>query len=240
MADFAPTARDTTQSAPAAAPDQETAATTKLPSPSFDRITLSKISAVLAGLCLVAALVSLAINPHQKQVQAENLERQQQLTDLQQALERYSAAHQGTYPSTNGEYWCENCTYDEYEAKGANDWIPGLVKDGYIDALPQDPANLRGTVCQPSANNSFAGYIYYSPAPPYNTDYKVIAQCTPPGYALNQGTAKPKSDYCSKRPPYDSSKLAANPFRDVALKPYVDPARYQYAYAIYTPGLACL
>lgn len=203
-------------------------------------ILLTKIVFGLAIISLLAVAASLIINPHQRQVEADNQLRQQQLTEMQQALKSYADQHQGTYPTTMGEYWCEDCTYADYKAKGANEWIPDLVADGFMTALPKDPARTIGAVCQPKANNSFAGYVYYSPAPPYNTDYKVFAQCTPPSYALNYGSAAPKSDYCSQRPPYDSSKLTANPFRDVALKPFVDPARYRYAYAIYSPGLACL
>lgn len=237
MADSVPPASmsTVTQSSP-----PTTGSPTAPPSQGSGKILLTKIVFGLAILSILAVAVSLLINPQQRQITADNSLRQQQLTELQQALKDYAARNQGTYPTTMGEYWCEDCTYDDYLAKGKDKWIPELVDDGFMSALPKDPVRSTGSVCQPKADNSFAGYVYYSPAPPYNTDYKVFAQCTPPSYALNYGLDAPKAAYCSQRPPYDSSSLTANPFRDVALKPFVDPARYTYAYAIYSPGLACL
>lgn len=204
------------------------------------QVLLAKILVVVAVIGLLSVVVSLIINPHQRRIAAEDQQRQSDLVKLRNALENYAAVNRGTYPTTYGQYWCEDCTFPDYQAKGADNWIPDLVSRHIIDQLPTDPANLVGTVCRPTAEASFAGYVYYSPAPPLNNQYKLFAMCTPPGYSLNQGEAAPANPYCTIRPPYDDSNLVMNPFRDVALKPLVDPARYEYAYAIYTPGLACL
>lgn len=144
------------------------------------------------------------------------------------------------YPSTNGEYWCQGCTYTGYEAKGVNNWIPLLVADGFIKRLPQDTRTNQGSACNPSPSNSYAGYVYYSPSPPNNTDYKLFAFCTPPKSVLNADDDYPSTPYCLNPSSYDSSQFDPRPAGQPELKPFVDPVRPDYAYAIYTPGLACL
>lgn len=201
---------------------------------------LAEILLVISIVSILATVIIMAINPAARMAEAANSQRQNDLSAIRNALENYATANRGKYPSTNGEYWCQGCTYAGYEAKGVNNWIPLLVADGFIKRLPQDVRTNQGSACNPSPTNSYAGYVYYSPSPPNNTDYKLFAFCTPPKSVLNADDDYPSTPYCLNPSSYDSSQFDPRPAGQPELKPFVDPVRPDYAYAIYTPGLACL
>jgi prepilin-type N-terminal cleavage/methylation domain-containing protein len=195
---------------------------------------------VIAIVSILATIILIAINPAARLAESANGQRQSDLALIRNALENYATANNGRYPSTNGEYWCQDCTYVNYEAKGVNNWIPFLVADGFIKRLPQDTRTNQGSACNPVPNNSYAGYVYYSPSPPNNTAYKLFAFCTPPNSVLNTGKHYSITPYCTEPTSYDSTHFNPRPAGQPELRPFVDPVRPDYAYAIYTPGLACL
>ncbi len=195
---------------------------------------------VIAIVSILATIVLIAVNPATRIAEAGNSQRQTDLSVLRNALENYATAHRGKYPSTNGEYWCQDCTYADYQAKGINNWIPHLVIDGFIKYLPQDTRTNQGSACNPIPSNSYAGYVYYSPSPPNNTDYKLFAFCTPPKSVLNTGDFYSTTPYCTEPTSHDSTYFNPRPAGQPELRAFVDPVRPDYAYAVYTPGLACL
>jgi type II secretory pathway pseudopilin PulG len=203
---------------------------------------LTEILLVISIIAILSTLVLIAVNPAQRLAESANTQRQSDLSLIRNALEAYATANNGSYPTTNGEYWCQNCTYAQYEAKGVNSWIPELVADGFLKYLPEDAIPSTGTACNPNPSDSYAGYVYVSPAPPNNKDYKLFAFCTPPKSALNIGEHSSATPYCSNhgQPPYDNTSFNPRPAGQPELRPFVDPVRPHYAYAIYTPGLACL
>lgn len=201
---------------------------------------LVELLLVVAIVSILATIVMVAINPAARIAEANNSQRQTDLTAIRNALENYATAHSGKYPTTNGEYWCQDCTYTDYQAKGINNWIPHLVVDGFIKYLPMDTPTNQGSACNPDPSNSYAGYVYYSPSPPNNSDYKLFALCTPPNSVLNTGDYYSATPYCTEPTSHDSSHYDPRPDGQPELRPFVDPVRPDYAYAIYTPGLACL
>jgi hypothetical protein len=71
-----------------------------------------------------------------------------------------------------------------------------------------------------------------------------MAHCTP-RTGLNRDADAPPSAYCtditSSPGAYSSDKFSDDTFPDnQKLKPMVDPYRYSYAYAVYSPGWMCL
>lgn len=206
--------------------------------PKLPLLTLLLVGA--AALSMLFTLYVYAANPAKQQAEASNNQRKVEMITMRDALERYANDHNGRYPTTDGQYWCADCSYEHYQAKGRNLWIPELVAAGYLPALPVDRPTNHGTACNPVPTNSYAGYVYYSPPPPNNTDYKLFAFCTPPDSALNSGIYENKDGYCAVRDSHNSTHFTPRPPGKPELRPFVDPVRPQYAYAIYTPGLACL
>lgn len=195
---------------------------------------------ILAVASIVVTLGLLVINPPARAAESANNTRIAEMMAMREALEEYATMNNGQYPSTNGQYWCQDCTYDQYESRGVNNWIPELVADGYISSLPKDSPAGQGTACIPDPTNSYAGYVYFSPPPPHNTEYKLFALCTPPPSALNVGNQESETAYCQDKTTHDSSSFNPRPAGQPPLKPFVDPVRPTYAYAVYSPGLACL
>lgn len=210
------------------------------PNSALSGFVLVEMLLVIAIVGILSTLVLMAINPAARLAEAANGQRQNDLSLIRNALENYATANSGKYPSTNGEYWCQDCTFVDYEAKGVNNWIPYLVADGFIKRLPQDTRTNQGNACNPNPSNSYAGYVYYSPSPPNNTNYKLFAFCTPPKSVLNTGDHASATPYCTEPTSYDSSHFNPRPAGQPQLRPFVDPVRPDYAYAIYSPGLACL
>lgn len=201
------------------------------------------ITQLLAGMAVLGFLFTAYVylgDPATQGAESANARRKAELVGMRDALERYANDHNGKYPTTNGQYWCANCTYKDYFAKGVNNWIPELVAQGYATGLPRDISTNHGTACHPMVDDSYAGYVYYSPAPPNNNNYKLFAFCTPPLSALNTGRNQSDVPYCSVSASHNSTHFNPRPAGQPELKPFVDPVRPTYAYAIYTPGLACL
>jgi len=204
------------------------------------RITLAEILLYASLLSVIATLAIITINPAKRTAEASDNRRYANLAVLRNALEDYATEHNGKYPTTYGQYWCQNCTFENYHAKGANNWIPELVAKKFVPGLPADIPASAGTACFPDPENSYAGYVYYSPSPPKNTDYKLFVFCTPSDKVLNIGSRHSAVPYCSVPNSYDSTHFNPRPAGQPELRPFVDPVRPTYAMAIYTPGLACL
>jgi prepilin-type N-terminal cleavage/methylation domain-containing protein len=202
--------------------------------------TLIELLVVIAIIGILASAVLVAINPAQRIAEARNSQRQSDLGDIKTALEQYATAHNGLYPS--GSALCEDCTYSAYRAVGKDNWIPGLVSEGYIKHLPTDPNEMQGDVCKPSPSASYAAYVYFSSADHKN--YKVLVQCTMPKSVVNNGTSAPpggNAAYCPQRASgnYDISAMVEAPTSSSKLKAFVDPPRANVAYSVYSPGWAC-
>src|SRR5690606_1763693 len=110
------------------------------------------LNSLLLGLCLLAALATVAmisLNPAEAALQLQDNQRKTDMQNLQTALRSYAADHDGHYPqaaSQAGYYSCYNCGWSEAAIDAAsgqsfdrNSWIPDLVSQGYISALPIDP-----------------------------------------------------------------------------------------------------
>lgn len=221
----------------AQAPETTQSTTAK---PVKNRVTFAEILLYTALASFVITIGIILVNPAKRTAEASSRTRYANLVVIRNALEDYANANNGHYPSTNGQYWCQNCTYESYHPKGANNWIPELVAQEYIKGLPRDINASAGTACFPEPTNSYAGYVYYSPSPPNNTDYKLFVFCTPAESILNTGSSYSKVPYCAVPDSYNSTHFNPRPAGQPELKPFVDPVRPTYALAIYTPGLACL
>lgn len=144
--------------------------------------TLIELLVVIAVLGVLAAGVFVAINPLKRIQDARNAQRKMDLGQIANALEAYYVSHGGKYPSTNSDWCGRPGTYYDYTQRPANcsdSWIPGLVADGDLKVLPQDPTNKATSKC--GNDDKYASYLYRSDV----TDYKLLAHCTPEGDLLS-------------------------------------------------------
>lgn len=177
--------------------------------------TLIELLIVIAIIGILSTVLVTIINPLQQFAKARDAGRKSDLRQIANALQRYQAAYNGQYPSTNNQ-WCGasgsnwNCA-TTYDANGY--YIPGLVEAGELTHLPQDvnagkaPSAAAAAVC--GTRTDYTSYLYQS----NGTDYKLLAHCTP--------EANPFST-CS---PITSSS-----------DPFCDPSRPKAAWQISTPG----
>lgn len=193
-----------------------------------DGFTIVELLVTIAVMGAVATVAMIAINPAKRIAEANDTQIKTDISSIRNSLEAYAAANNSRYPVTP-TWWCENCT--AYAAKGANNWIPELVERGFIKRLPTSP--LNGVPGYPGCTAGQAAYLYYS----NGTDYKLIAHCMPTT-ELNIGEANKGSNYCNT-PPYDRSAFSDSSNPTTALKALVDPARPDYAYAVYSEGFTC-
>lgn len=203
--------------------------------PENGRLGLAEWLTILCMIALLGSGLFWASQPVNLVHQAQDQQRKSDLVIIQQALQKYAEDHNGQYPivsSGAGYYSCYNCGWSKAEVEAssnqpytANNWIPDLVEQGYLNRLPSDPWQGAVRGCQVS------GYIYLSGG----VGYKVFDWCGPRTGLAKQAT---ETTYCH-RPPYDGSQLDAQPANAEPLPEMVDPARPGWAYAIYTYELAC-
>jgi prepilin-type N-terminal cleavage/methylation domain-containing protein len=204
--------------------------------------TLIELLVVIAIVGILASVVLVAINPAQRIAEATDSQIRTDLGQIRDSLEAYATAHGGKYPSTGGSYWCENCT--AYAAKGKNNWIPGLVSEGYMKQLPTSPRN--GTSTSTCKNPGATAYVYMS-YPTYN-GYKVWAMCTPLTGLNDKSPYRPPTPYyCTNRAAawpdgYSDKYFVKTPTgnKNYTLKDMVDPVRFYYAYSVYSPNYTCV
>lgn len=201
------------------------------------------LAEVLLICCLAAIVLTVGLimwRPADVLAQIQDKQRQQDLALLQLALKEYAADHDGYYPAVNGPvgtsgqptyYSCFDCGWDQASTNSSgiaydrNNWIPELVEKGYLSSLPIDPLSAADSKCPVS------GYIYLSGG----VGYKIFSWCDPK-YNLNDSA--PEHVYCPEGA-VDAGKLNHSPTSHEALKPFVDPARPRWGYAVYTYELAC-
>jgi prepilin-type N-terminal cleavage/methylation domain-containing protein len=134
--------------------------------------TLVELLVVIAIIGLLSTVAVVALE--QSRVNARNAKRKGDLIQISKALELYYADHDA-YPTTSGSFFgtCSNAG-----SKGVNDWIPGLVSEGYMAQLPQDPTNrLSPSVPVPPCEAAWACYVYRS----NGTDFKLLSLCVVEG-----------------------------------------------------------
>lgn len=204
---------------------------------------------VVAGVILLFTTALAVFSPQSRLAKTMDQQRQTDLNTFQHALEEYAANHNGQYPATttsasqfsdinNHQPQCYNCGLAEYQQNiitdvpfTKDDWIPGLVEQGYLPTLPTDPQNGQTTAGLCSSADWPRGYIYFSDG----QNYKLIDFCGPTSH-LNFSVSQ-DSPYCVGE---NGRILIQDPSGNPALDKLVDPKQPGFHYAIYSPAWACL
>jgi len=140
--------------------------------------TLIELLVVIAIIGLLSSVVLASLNT--ARYKANDAKRRTDLQSLQTALELYYNNH-GAYPVTGGSY----CGVSAPLGCTRTDWIPGLVADGDISALPQDPAYPAGDPTSPCSGSWPGMYIYVSTN---GSGYSLLDHCAA-NSAMSKGNA---------------------------------------------------
>ena len=126
--------------------------------------TLIELMVVIAIIGILSSVVLASLSS--ARYKANDAKRKSDLHSLQTAIELYYSTH-SAYPSTGGSWYGAASP-----ATVQTNWIPGVVSEGFISKLSQDPAypQLAGGVCGswPSM------YIYRSTS---GTGYELLSHC---------------------------------------------------------------
>lgn len=125
--------------------------------------TLIELLVVISIISLLSSVVLTSLSG--ARASARNTQRQQDLRSIQTALEMYYNDH-GQYPQTfDSKFFRDgifvankNCP----DADNGKNWIPGLVENGYINSLPDDPRTGRSTLNERKNPDGSACYVYSS------------------------------------------------------------------------------
>ena len=147
--------------------------------------TLIELLVVIAIIGVLSSVVLVSLNT--ARYKANDAKRRSDLQSLQTALEIYYNTH-GAYPSTGGAWYGVS---SPASIQSANNWIPGLVADGDISSLPEDPAYPSPQTTSPCNSNWPAMYLYNSKN---GTGYKLLDHCAPNSAVVNGNTTDPMYD----------------------------------------------
>lgn len=204
--------------------------------------TLIELLVVIAIISILGTVVLVAINPTDRLDEARDSERRSDLAQMRNSLMAWSTSHNSNFPSTGGVFQCDDCGgWDPGGTAFTKDnWIPDVVQDGFIKLLPRDAITGKATGgrCPTFNAGNTRGYLYKSDG----VDFKIVAYCTPKtGLNTDAFRGTMGTSYCAMSPDPSSSKWIFNPTPAgvSALKPMVDPARPDIAYAVYSEGYAC-
>ncbi len=166
--------------------------------------TLIELLVVIAIIGILASVILASLNT--ARVKSRDSMRQQELTELQKAVEVYYADY-GSYPNTGGSYFSTlNAGCGSTIGTQTANWIPGLAPT-YIPVLPADPSFTNPSSCR--------GYAYAS----NGTNYKIIALGS-----VEEGNVKASQPFT--RIPLDCPTQPA----------WWNPAVGQTIYAVYSAG----
>lgn len=132
--------------------------------------TLIELLVTIAIIGVLSSVVLVSLNT--ARYKANDAKRRGDLRSLQTALEIYYNGP-GAYPSTGGNWYGVASP-----ATIVADYIPGLVADGDISKLPQDPNYPRPKTVWPCNGSWPAMYIYNS----NGSSYKLLDHCAPNSY----------------------------------------------------------
>ena len=130
--------------------------------------TLIELLVVIAIIGLLSSIVLAALSAARSK--ARDGQRVETLFTLRNALELYYTKN-GHYPSTNTGSYSSAVYESDSDIEGdftlSANWIPGLVADGDIGALPHDPRpGVAVSGCDPTSaawtNPESAEYVYES------------------------------------------------------------------------------
>ena len=131
---------------------------------STSAFTLIELLIVILIIGILAAIIVMSVV--QASAKARDVKRQQDLKNVQKALEMYYTTN-GNYPSTNNAWWGNCSDYGSHPISGSTGYIPNLAPTD-ISSLPLDPR--QGIDCA-GATNTGACYVYESDG----TNYKIMA-----------------------------------------------------------------
>ena len=129
--------------------------------------TLIELLIVVVIIGILAAIIIVSLTS--ASAKARDVRRQQDLKNIQKALEMYYTAN-GNYPSTTSQWWGNTSLYGSHPVSGSNGYVPNLAPT-YIPSLPLDPR--QGKDCS-GATATNASYTYISDG----KDYKLQAYHT--------------------------------------------------------------
>ncbi|MCA9391596.1 type II secretion system protein [candidate division WWE3 bacterium] len=135
--------------------------------------TLIELLVVIGIIGVLATVIWMAISPLRRYRYARDAQRRDLLRQIANGLDAYYVNHL-EYPHPCGMYYAdpEGIPCNSAPAAWGNppdNWIPGLVEEGYLKLVPKDPVNLLFTSVW-SYNSSFF-YVSESvqPYPTYGT-----------------------------------------------------------------------
>jgi prepilin-type N-terminal cleavage/methylation domain-containing protein len=137
--------------------------------------TLIELLIVIAIIGLMASIAMVSLGNARSK--SRDSARRQNLLQLQKALELYYNTN-GSYPSTNSQWWGQTSFYGNRAQTGANGYIPDLAPN-YVPVLPRDPFTNKGGGDGFCAAGGYWAYLYRSDG----RDYKLLAHCLPEQYS---------------------------------------------------------
>lgn len=145
--------------------------------------TLIELLVVIAIIGILSSTVLASLNS--ARASARDAKRMTDLKEMQKAVEQYRLVN-GSYPSTNNNWWGGPANCYGAHGFGATGFIPGLVPE-YYESLPADP--------KPSGSRC---YLYRS----NGTDYMILAHQTVESFDPDVGP------HPLDRPSYNQQSIA--------------------------------
>lgn len=145
--------------------------------------TLIELLIVIAVIGLLSSVVLIALNKGRSE--SRDSQRKQNLLQLRKALELYYNTN-GSYPTTNNQWWGQTSLYGNRPDIGATAWIPNLAP-AFTPKLPRDPFTNKGGGTGFCNTAGYWTYLYRSDG----KDYKLLAHCLPESYPTDNQVFDP-------------------------------------------------